>query len=119
MNEKFLKLTEKLNADEQLVESLFSKETPEEAQALLKDQGFEFTIVEIMELREEITEMALSDEELEGVAGGAEVMGKRDLSSEPWYNKPGQAYINFSHDAGGAIDRTLRMRFRIRKPRRW
>lgn len=77
MNEKFKALFEKLNADEELAVKLLAQETAEGAQAVLKEAGFEFSDAEVMELSEVITKIAaqnekgdLSDDDLEGVAGG-------------------------------------------------
>lgn len=70
MNEKFQKLQEKLSADEQLTAKLLAQETAEGAQAVLKEAGLEFSNAEIMELFNAMTKTELSEEELEGVAGG-------------------------------------------------
>ncbi|MDD4803470.1 MAG: hypothetical protein PHF24_11140, partial [Syntrophomonas sp.] len=64
-------------AEGSLGEKLFSLETPEEVQSLLKGQGIDFTLDEISVLREAIVKTVekgesgeLSEEVLEGVAGG-------------------------------------------------
>lgn len=107
MTAKFQKLMKKLGDDEQLTEALFSKETPEEAQALLKSEGFEFTTAEIMELRDAFLASELSDEELEGVAGG--VGGNIDpLGVISWRGRRSRGLLPVS-----------RVRFRIRAPRGW
>ncbi|MEN1761413.1 MULTISPECIES: Nif11-like leader peptide family RiPP precursor [Anoxynatronum] len=77
MEEKLKLLQQKLEADEQLVEKLMQQETPEEVQALLKENDVNLTIEEINEIREAIlkmldrmTEGELSEEDLEEVTGG-------------------------------------------------
>ncbi|WP_343186704.1 hypothetical protein [Anoxynatronum sibiricum] len=70
-------MKQKLEADEQLVEKLFQQETPEEVQALLKENDVDLTIEEIGEVRgvlikalERAEEGELSEEDLEEVTGG-------------------------------------------------
>lgn len=107
MNEKFEKLVEMLNADEQLAEKLMSQETAEEAQALLKEIGLEFSAAEILELRNAFLASELSDEELRGVAGG--VGGDID---------PFGVISWRGHRSRGLLPVT-RIRIRIRAPRGW
>ncbi|MGI6490969.1 MAG: Nif11-like leader peptide family natural product precursor [Pelotomaculum sp.] len=47
MEERLAQLQAKLEADKELGEKLFSLETPEEVQGLLKEQGLDFSIEEI------------------------------------------------------------------------
>ncbi len=77
MEQKLAQLYTKLEADKSLGEKLFSLETPEEVQGLLKEQGIEFTLDEINEIKEALAKSIakagsgeLSDEDLENVAGG-------------------------------------------------
>lgn len=81
MEQKIAQLQEKIVADPSLVEKLFAIETPEEVQSLLKEQGIEFTLEEIVALRDAIVKAAekgesgeLSEENLDGVAGGLSVI---------------------------------------------
>ena len=73
MNEERIK---EVFADEAFVKELFSKETPEEVQAMLEDKDIELSIDEIVKLKEllekkvENPDAELSDEDLEDVAGG-------------------------------------------------
>ena len=77
MNEERIK---EVFADEEFVKELFSKETPEEAQALLAEKDIDFSVEELVKLKDIITaklqaaengEAAeLTEEELEDVAGG-------------------------------------------------
>ena len=66
-------------SDEVFVKNLFELETPEEAQAELKDKGFEFSIDEVLVLREMLVKALekarenggeLSIEDMDDVAGG-------------------------------------------------
>jgi predicted ribosomally synthesized peptide with nif11-like leader len=77
MEERLTQLQAKLEGDPALGEKLFALETPEEVQSFLKAEGLEFTIEEIMTLREALVKALekkengeLSDEDLEEVAGG-------------------------------------------------
>ena len=73
MNEEKIK---EVFSDEAFVKELFSKETPEEVQAMLEDKDIELSIDEIVKLKEllekkvENPDAELSDEDLEDVAGG-------------------------------------------------
>jgi predicted ribosomally synthesized peptide with nif11-like leader len=78
MEEKLAQLHSKLEADQALAEKLFSLDTPEEVQSLLKEQGIDFTIEEIGVLKEALVKAVakgdgseLSDADLEDVAGGS------------------------------------------------
>ncbi|MTI81348.1 MAG: Nif11-like leader peptide family natural product precursor [Firmicutes bacterium] len=77
MEQKITQLKAKLEADPSFAEKLFSLETPEEVQSLLKEQGLELTLEEINSAKDDIVQSVekgadgeLSDENLEGVAGG-------------------------------------------------
>lgn len=72
-----MELNAKLEEDRSLGEKLFEIETPEEVQRLLEENGMEFGIDEINELRSAVAKaveqqngVELSDDELEHVAGG-------------------------------------------------
>jgi len=107
VNDKFGKLVDMLNADEQLAEKLMSQETPEEAQALLKEIGFQFSAAEILELRDAFLASELSDEALEGVAGG--VGGDIDpFGVIRWRGRRSRGLLPVT-----------RIRIRIRAPRGW
>ena len=75
MNEERIK---EVFSDEAFVKELFSKETPEEVQAMLEDKDIELSIDEIVKLREMIIKKAenpdadveLGDDDLEEVSGG-------------------------------------------------
>ena len=81
MNEERIK---EIFADEEFVKELFSKETPEEAQALLAEKGIDMSIDELVKLKDlvaaklqaaengESTE--LTEEDLADVAGGVAVL---------------------------------------------
>ena len=59
--------------NEEVALEFFSKETPEEAQAFLKDKGVEMSLEEVQELGkvlEAATSEELSEDDLENVAGG-------------------------------------------------
>ena len=99
MQEKINQLEAKLKADDSLAEAMFRKETPEEVQTVLKEAGLEFSLEEIVQLRESIvaaqaegSEEELSDDDLENVAGGATtypvpnilVMMSRGMRAKPW-----------------------------------
>jgi predicted ribosomally synthesized peptide with nif11-like leader len=78
MEERLAQLQAKLEADKGLGEKLFSLETPEEVQGLLKEQGLDFSIEEIGVLKEALVKAVakgdgseLSDADLEDVAGGS------------------------------------------------
>lgn len=77
MDERLIQLQAKLEADQSLAEKLFALENPEEVQSCLKEQGLEFSLDEIDQLKEALVKTAvrqesgeLSDENLEEVAGG-------------------------------------------------
>jgi predicted ribosomally synthesized peptide with nif11-like leader len=77
MEGKIIALRDKLENDGALGQRVFLLETPEEVQSLLKEDGLEFTIDEIMILREALMRALekkengeLSDDDLEEVAGG-------------------------------------------------
>ena len=77
MEQKLTQLQAKLEADKSLGERLFNLETPEEVKSFLKEQGLEFSLEEINSIRDELVKVVqkgengeLSDEALEGVAGG-------------------------------------------------
>ncbi|NLB51697.1 MAG: Nif11-like leader peptide family natural product precursor [Syntrophomonadaceae bacterium] len=74
MEQKLAQLQAKIAADGSFLEKLFSLETPEEVQSLMKEAGIEFTLEEIDGLRKALVKTAekgeLADEDLEGVAGG-------------------------------------------------
>ena len=79
MEQKLAQLYTKLEADKSLGEKLFSLETPEEVQSLLKEQGIEFNLDEINMIKEALAKSIakagsgeLSDEDLENVAGGVD-----------------------------------------------
>lgn len=70
MNEQKIK---ELFSDEQFVKELLDLETPEEVQAVLADNDVDFSIEDIIKLKELLIKKEadeLSDEELEEVAGG-------------------------------------------------
>ena len=79
MEEKLMKLQEKLQNDPTLGEKLFKLESAEEVQALLKEQELEFSLEEINTIKEALVKVIekgqtgdeLSEDELEGVAGGS------------------------------------------------
>ena len=78
MEDKWVVLKQKMEAEEQLVEKLLQQETPEEVQVLLKENGVDLTMEEIVEAREVLIkaleraeEGELSEEDLEEVTGGA------------------------------------------------
>ena len=79
MEEKLKQLQAKLEADAKLGEKIFNQETPEEVQAVLQEEGLEFSLEEINQLKESVVKALektseadgeLSDEDLEDVAGG-------------------------------------------------
>lgn len=62
--------------DEAVAAEFFSKETPEAAQAFLKEKGVEMSIADIQELGkalEAATSEELSEDALENVAGGGAI----------------------------------------------
>ena len=77
MNEERIK---EIFADEEFVKELFSKETPEEAQALLAEKDINLSVEEIVKLKDIITaklqaaenseSAELTEADLEDVAGG-------------------------------------------------
>ncbi len=83
MEENLAQLQAKFEADGGFAERLFSVETPEEVQSLLKEQGLEFSLEEIDTLRDALLKSLgkvgengeLSDEYLADVAGGSVASG--------------------------------------------
>lgn len=77
MATNFEQLKLKIEADPSLAEKLFELESPEEAQSFLKAEGLEFTLEELGAFANEVNKLSetgeLSDEALEGVAGGVAV----------------------------------------------
>ncbi|SHJ99581.1 Nif11-like leader peptide family RiPP precursor [Desulforamulus aeronauticus] len=75
MATNFEQLKAKIDADPSLAEKLFELESPEEAQSFLKGEGLEFTLEELATFANEVNKLSetgeLSDEALEGVAGGS------------------------------------------------
>ena len=79
MNEERIK---EVFSDEEFVKELFSKETPEEAQAMLAEKDIDLTVEELIQLRELIIKKAqqtddneeLVDDDLEDVAGGSVIL---------------------------------------------
>ena len=77
MNEERIK---EVFSDEEFVKELFSKETPEEAKALLEEKDIDFSVEDLIKLREILVaklqksegseEVELGEDELEDVAGG-------------------------------------------------
>ncbi|NPV91238.1 MAG: Nif11-like leader peptide family natural product precursor [Firmicutes bacterium] len=62
--------------DEAFVKNLLALETPEEVQAALQKKGVDFTVEDIVKVKDAIAKRQnageeLSDEDLEGVAGGS------------------------------------------------
>ena len=86
MSEEQLKaFLEKVKADTSLQEKLKAAASPEAAIEIAKDAGFSITAEDIQSMQSETVE--LSDEELEGAAGG--VIGKKEKDfcfhySEVW-----------------------------------
>ncbi len=76
MEERLKQVYELLKKNEQLTKELFTQETPEGAQKVLKNAGIDFTIDEIKTVGKLICQIQenngreLSEEELENVAGG-------------------------------------------------
>ena len=74
MATNFDQLKSKIEADPSLAGKLFELESPEEAQSFLKGEGLEFTLEELNAFADEVNRLSesgeLSDEALEGVAGG-------------------------------------------------
>jgi predicted ribosomally synthesized peptide with nif11-like leader len=87
MKEKLEQLMKKLDGNNELIKKLFAQETPEGAQAVLKENGFDFTTDEIKHVgkliiqAQENTGEELSDDALENVAGGGAI---NDLQN--WWN---------------------------------
>ncbi len=80
MEERIKQLQVKIEADAILAEKLFSQETAEQVQVVLKEEGLDFSLEEINQLKELIAkalekggEGELSDEDLEKVAGGFDI----------------------------------------------
>ena len=77
MNEERIK---EVFSDEEFVKELFSRETPEEAKALLEEKDIDFSVEDLIKLREILVakmeaaenseEAELGDEDLEEVSGG-------------------------------------------------
>ncbi len=77
MNEERIK---EVFSDEEFVKELFSKETPEEAKALLEEKDIDFSVEDLIKLREIIIakmeqqasseEGELGEDELKDVSGG-------------------------------------------------
>lgn len=68
-------------ANEEVAMEFFSKETPEEAQAFLKDKGVEISLEEIKEIGAALEKMQdgeLSEDDLENVAGGGVIRDAYD-----------------------------------------
>ena len=80
MDERVSKLKE-LIANEDFAKELFGKQTAEEAQALLKDNGVEFTLDEVNQIGDGIRIIAksqaaggeLSEDDLKSVSGGVDM----------------------------------------------
>ena len=75
MDEKWITLKAKLEADESWAEKLFGLETAEQVQGFLKEEGLDFSVDEINLFRDQLLKVVqtgeLSDEDLEDVAGGS------------------------------------------------
>ena len=77
MNEERIK---EVFSDEEFVKELFSKETPEEAKALLEEKDIDFSVEDLIKLREIVIakmeqqttgeEVELGEDDLEDVSGG-------------------------------------------------
>ena len=77
MNEERIK---EVFSDEEFVKELFRKETPEEAKALLEEKDIDFSVEDLIKLREIVIakmeqqttgeEVELGEDELEDVSGG-------------------------------------------------
>ena len=77
MNEERIK---EVFSDEEFVKELFSRETPEEAKALLEEKDIVFSVEDLIKLREILVaklqksegseEVKLGEDELEDVSGG-------------------------------------------------
>lgn len=78
MEQKLNQLQAKIDADQSFVEKLFSLERPEEVQSLLQAEGIEFSLEEIEVLKNSVVKSLekgeLSDEALEEVAGGVQIV---------------------------------------------
>lgn len=82
MEARVKQLLENLKADGGLAKKVFSQETAEAARAVLRDAGFTFSPEEIIQARNiVIKDMKqkgkLSDEDLESVAGGEDIVENR------------------------------------------
>ena len=87
-----------LLANEEVAKEFFSKESPEEAQAFLKEKGVEVSLDEMKELGaalEKTQDGELGDEDLENVAGGGVIQDFGDmihildkLVQKPWESRP-------------------------------
>ncbi len=78
MKEKMEQLAAKLSENQALAEKLAELENPEDVQSLLKEEGIDFSVEEINELRDALLKTVekdvddeLSEDDLEEVAGGA------------------------------------------------
>ncbi|NPV91237.1 MAG: Nif11-like leader peptide family natural product precursor [Firmicutes bacterium] len=63
-------------SDEVFVKNLLALETPGEVQAALRNKGLDFTVEDIVKIKDAVAKKQnageeLSDEDLEGVAGGS------------------------------------------------
>lgn len=78
VEQKLNQLQAKIDADQNFVEKLFSLETPEEVKSFLKKEGMEFSLEEIDVLRKaavkSLEKGELSEEDLEEVAGGVQLV---------------------------------------------
>lgn len=77
MEQKYTQLQAKMEENQNFTEKLFNLDSPEEVQNFLKQEGLDFTLEDINDLRNAIIAAApkgeggeLSDDQLEGVAGG-------------------------------------------------
>lgn len=75
MEEKLAQLLTKIETDQDLGEKLLSLETVEEVQSFLQEEGMDLTFEELGALKDFFIKVVendeLSDEALEGVAGGS------------------------------------------------
>ncbi|QGT99853.1 hypothetical protein SYNTR_1260 [Candidatus Syntrophocurvum alkaliphilum] len=81
MADKIKQVIDKINNDQEFKDKIFSLESAEEVQAVLKEEGFDLTVDEILQARDafvkEVEQGELSDESLEDVAGGGDCYGVR------------------------------------------
>lgn len=81
MQEKLDQLVAKIEADENLAVKMFTLDTPEEVQNLLKGEGIDFSLEEILLIKEAVVKSSvqgaangeLSEDDLENVAGGSSI----------------------------------------------